>query len=349
MRLKRLKSIMLIVLAGGIGALLMWTFMKGHKGFATEQDSAPPVKEAAGASTQGSKSVLTLDKDAQIKGGIVVAPLETISHQEEVQAYGVVVELQDLADLYGNYSAAKAQVKKMQASLEASRKDYERVKTLYEDNKNVSEKAFQAAEATWRSDEASARAAQDALHSLEATARQRWGGVLAKWLFEVSPAFDRLIKQEDVLIQITLPSDVQISSAPQTAWVEAADGKRTSAEFLSLSPRTDPRLQGMSFFYLVPAQTPGLLPGMNVLAYLPVGPPVQGVVVPASATVWWQGKVWTYMQKEPEHFVRREVSTEAPVKDGWFVVKDLSAGDRLVVSGAQLLLSEEFHSQIQEE
>ncbi|MBI1929785.1 hypothetical protein HYR99_36740 [Candidatus Poribacteria bacterium] len=104
----------------------------------------------------------------------------------------------------------------------------------------------------------------------------------------------------------------------------------------------------MSFFYHTP-QTPGLLPGMNVLAYLPAGPPVEGVIVPASATVWWQGKAWAYMQKEPERFVRREVSTEAPVKDGWFVAKDFSAGARLVVSGAQLLLSEEFHSQIQEE
>ncbi|MBI1929786.1 hypothetical protein HYR99_36745 [Candidatus Poribacteria bacterium] len=241
MRLKRLKSIMAIVVAGGIGALLMWTFMKGHKGFATEQDSAPPVKEAAGASIQGGESVLTLGKEAQIKSGLVVAPLETIPHQAELRAYGVVVELQEVVDLYSNYSAAKVQVEKMRASLGASRKDYERVKALYEDNRNVSEKAFQAAEATWRSDEASARAAQDALHSLEATARQRWGGVLAKWLFEASPAFDRLIKQEDVLIQITLPSDVQISSAPQTAGLRPQTG---NAHQSSSSPH--PRAQTLA-------------------------------------------------------------------------------------------------------
>ena len=103
----------------------------------------------------------------------------------------------------------------------------------------------------------------------------------------------------------------------------------------------------MSFFYLAPARPQGLLPGMNVLAYLPIGPPVQGVMVPAAAVVWWQGKAWVYVQTDPNHFVRRELSTETPVPEGWFVGTGLAAGDSIVVRGAQLLLSEEFRAQIQ--
>jgi hypothetical protein len=103
----------------------------------------------------------------------------------------------------------------------------------------------------------------------------------------------------------------------------------------------------MSFFYVASAPTPGLLPGMNVLAYMPVGPQVAGVTVPAPSIVWWQGKAWVYVKKGPDHFVRHAVPTEHPVKDGWFVVNGFSAEDRLVVRGAQLLLSEEFRSQIQ--
>jgi hypothetical protein len=113
------------------------------------------------------------------------------------------------------------------------------------------------------------------------------------------------------------------------------------------SPHTDPRVQGLSFLYVASAVTPRLVPGMNVLAYLPLGPQVSGVVIPAPAIVWWQGKAWVYVQQGGDRFVRREVPTENPVHDGWFVMREFSAGDRLVARGAQALLSEEFRARIQ--
>jgi hypothetical protein len=70
------------------------------------------------------------------------------------------------------------------------------------------------------------------------------------------------------------------------------------------------------------------------------------VVVPDSATVWLGGKAWAYVQKGREQFVRLEISTNHPMGEGWFVTKNFSAGDLVAVQGAQLLLSEEFRSQI---
>jgi hypothetical protein len=127
----------------------------------------------------------------------------------------------------------------------------------------------------------------------------------------------------------------------------ATDGTLISATLVSPSPHTDPRVQGLSFFYVASAATPRLVPGMNILAYLPVGPQVSGVVIPAPAIVWWQGKAWVYVQQGADRFVRREVPTENQVHDGWFVTREFSAGDRLVVRGAQALLSEEFRARIQ--
>ena len=86
---------------------------------------------------------------------------------------------------------------------------------------------------------------------------------------------------------------------------------------------------------------------MNVLAYLANGSRMQGVIVRAAAVVWWQGKAWIYVQKDTERFARREISTDTPVEDGWFVVNGLLPDDRIVTTGAQLLLSEELRSQIQ--
>ena len=45
-------------------------------------------------------------------------------------------------------------------------------------------------------------------------------------------------------------------------------------------------------------------------------------------------------------FARREIATEAPAPDGGYFVKGLPNPAEVVVQGAQLLLSEEFRSQI---
>ena len=88
---------------------------------------------------------------------------------------------------------------------------------------------------------------------------------------------------------------------------------------------------------------------MNVVASLPVGGEVKGVRIPASAVVWWEGKAWIYRQQQEGEFERIEIPTGHAVPDGWFVAKGangLSDADRVVVTGAQLLLSEELRSQI---
>jgi multidrug efflux pump subunit AcrA (membrane-fusion protein) len=370
---RRFKTILLIILLVGIGALLFWLFSEGRRELAEQEKH--PLNEVSRVTIQGGKGIVTLGKATQVKSGIVTALLQPISYREEIQAYGVVLELQTLVDLRknlidlrknlvelrNNHATAKAQLEKALAGLEASRKQYDRLKTLYEDDRNVSQKALQAGEAVWRSDEANVeasrqglRAAQEALRAgeetlnvLEASARQQWGSVLTKWLFEGSPPFYKLIRQEDFLLQITLPSGARISPTPETVSVQTPGGALVSAHFVSPSAQTDPRIQGMSFFYLAPARGTNLLPGMNVAASMPAGPRVRGFFLPGSAVVWSQGKAWVYIQNDKERFVRRRVSTKTPAKNGYFVMKGFKREDRIVVKGAQLLLSQEFRTKTQ--
>jgi hypothetical protein len=79
---------------------------------------------------------------------------------------------------------------------------------------------------------------------------------------------------------------------------------------------------------------------------VPGGNQKSGVVVPYSAVVWIYGKAWIYIRKDAVHFVRREVPVDHPSEGGWFSTERFSPGDRVTVQGAQLLLSEEFRSQI---
>ena len=348
MRLRRgLPSMLVIAVVAGIAALLMWAFLRGREELTREQAGERPITAPSRVRIEDGETVITVDRATQRISGLVAASLEPHVYQAEVKAYGTVVGLQDLVDVRNSFVAAKVHLEQARIELTVSRKEYERLKALHADHQNISDKALQAAEAKWRADEANARAAQAALHLVEDAARQRWGSVLAVSVSEASPAVDRLLRQQDLLMQLTLPPGTHLPSAPQTARVQVTDGTLISATLVSPSPHTDPRVQGLSFFYVASAATPRLVPGMNVLAYLPVGPQVSGVVIPAPAIVWWQGKAWVYVQQGADRFVRREVPTENQVHDGWFVTREFSAGDRLVVRGAQALLSEEFRARIQ--
>jgi hypothetical protein len=369
MSLDQLKKILAILGLVAIAVLVAWASYSERQP-AKKQQQDPPAR----VSVQQGRTVITLDPATQKRIGITVAPLRTISYREEQRAYGMVLELQslvalrrnlidlrrNLADLRNGYAAAEAQVEKTRASLEVSSKQYERLKALYEDNRNISEKSLQAEEALWQSDKANARAAEialqaaregvraaeEALQVLKDAARQQWGAVLADWLFEAPPAFEQLVQQKDVLIQITLPSGERMASAPETAWVQTAAGTRLPVHFISPSPRTDPRIQGMSFFYLARTEA-GILSGMNVVAYLPTGPEVSGFFIPGSAIVYLGGKAWAYLKKDPEQFDRRRVSTGNPARDGYFEKRDFKAGEQIVTRGAQLLLSIELNSPLQ--
>ena len=86
---------------------------------------------------------------------------------------------------------------------------------------------------------------------------------------------------------------------------------------------------------------------MNVLAFLPTGETVDGVTVPASAIVWWQDRAWVYQRTEPDKFLRVEIATDLPAPGGGYIVAGMPHDVQIVTGGAQLLLSEEFRSQIQ--
>ncbi len=337
---KKSKIILEIIIFVAVIVLLIWAFLREDK-----ESSLEPEKQAASqASGEEQKTVVTFHRLAQERSGIVAAPLKPMSYREEIQAYGTVLSLQSLADLRNRYIQAKAQLENALTMADVSKREYERLKVLNENNKNVSDKALQAGEAAWRSDEVNLRASRDALPALEGAVQQQWGDVIAQWVFEGSPAFYKLIQQQEVLVQITLSPEVHLSPPPETVSVRAPDGTLMSAHFVSLSPRTEPRLQGMSFFYIAPGHPVRLLPGMNVVAFMPSGPEVKGFFIPGSSVVWWQGKAWVYLQTNSDRFVRRDVPTENPVKEGYFVSKGFRPGERIVVTGAQLLLSDELLS-----
>jgi hypothetical protein len=314
----------------------------------TDDDEQEAVKTPSRVSMQNGQTVITLDAATQRLEAVRAEPLQESTSRVEMRATAVLLAVNDLATLRNSYVAARTKVQRDRVDLATSRSQYERTKTLYDENQNMSLQAVQQAEAAYRNNQAQVTADEQEANLQLDTIRQRWGGEVAKWVSEGSPILNSLFEQRELPAQVVFPPG-EVAKAPATISLQVPGEKLAPAHLVSPLPQVNAQVQGISFLYLIPNR-PGMAVGMNLAAMVPVGDPVKGVVVPQSAVVWWQGKAWVYVASTATTFTRRELPTENPVEGGYFV-PDAAFGARtkVVTSGAQALLSEEFRGQIQQE
>jgi hypothetical protein len=108
-------------------------------------------------------------------------------------------------------------------------------------------------------------------------------------------------------------------------------------------PAIDPQTQQQGFL-IVADQSPTnrLTLGEAVTAFIKVADnPIGGVIVSASAVVRHEGRGWVYLQTAATEFTRRELPMDRAADGGFFSDK-LSATNRVVVVGAQTILSTEL-------
>lgn len=316
---------------------------RGDATHETEQDR--PVEAPSRVIEGPGQAIVELDEPTRRRSGIAVSGLSPAPYQVLRRGYGVVLEPTGLIALNGSYASARAQLQIARARLAASKTVSDRARILYRNQQNVSLAQLQSAEAALQTDQASLAAADQQVRTLAATAAQDFGPVLGQALLDGADATTRLIEQKDFLLQVTLPADVSLVP-PSLATIQLQDGSALTVRFISPAARTDPRLQGMSFLYGAPASR-FVLPGMNLPVSLASGGIGQGLAVPPTAIVWWQDRAWVYRQVGDGRFARTPISTSVRSDDGGTVVEGLPADTRIVIQGAQLLLSEEFRAQLQ--
>jgi hypothetical protein len=316
--------------------ILVWIFAGTGK---DEGDEAEKVTTAPPkiSHTSSGDVVVELSRDEQARIGLETEALTAVTQSQELTAYGVVLDPAPLATLNAEVASARAAV-------EASRAEYERARLLHSEQQNVSLKDFEAARAKFQADEA-----QFSLLNLRVA--NEWGAKIAAMApVERVRLIDALTKRTAGLVRISLPPGQSFAQEPTQARVAALgfDNQPLVTHSIWLAPSVDSHLQGQSFLMIIQTQGFSLRPGTAVSAQLEApGTAKSGVVIPEAALVRTGDSTWAYAQIAPTQFERRHVVVTSHTARGWFVTAGFTAGDRIAVTGAQAILSEELKSLIQ--
>ena len=181
--------------------------------------------------------------------------------------------------------------------------------------------------------------------------RMEWGNTLCQWLSDIhGQQLQALLTQQAQLIQVTLPPGKSLPPASQPIMIDES-GRRDSAiqaTWIAQAPRVDPITQGLRYFFKISQRT--IAYGSHLTAWIAeTGRELPGVSVPRSSIVRHAGQNWVFIKTGETQFQRYSLPDLAPIQTCCFNTKILRAGDEVVVTGAQTLLSQQLNHQIPEE
>jgi hypothetical protein len=326
--MKRAIVALVLVAAGFAGGVL---YTKHRTATPPPETPHPAEKEAGPAQVSRDKSgnvVITLSGKTEAELGLALTNPAPLQLGAELKGYGKVLDPAPLSALMLELATAEA-------AYTVSSNELVRLKTL-EGQGNASARALQTAEAATQHDRVAVQSCRDRL-------ALNWGPAVANQK-ELPALVSSLTAFDAALVRIDLPAGETLSEPPAGARVSTLSGQSSEAAFIGPAPNVDPQLQGRGFFFLMKIDSLRLAPGQAVFGFLKLpGERLSGVVVPREAVVRNEGEAWVYIRTSGSNaFTRVAVTLDHPTDAGWFVTNGAVASDRLVVAGAQQLLSFEL-------
>jgi hypothetical protein len=285
-----------------------------------EKSAATPEKSEA-----QDKSGVTIDAAAKERIGLKIDNLVETQWQPQLRAIGNVAD--PLA-----FTAAAADFESARAAAEVSRSELERTQKLADQN-NASARALETAQAAATHDSL-------ALKSAQAKFTADWGAHLAAQT-NLTAFAENFQGGNFSLVKLSPPVGAFLNPPPPAALIFLlGDETNFIAAKFADNLGIDPATQSQTLLFSVDKKLP---PNAAVTGFLKIsGEAIGGVIVPASAVLRHEGKGWIYVQTETNQFVRTEIPLDRLMENGWFVSENLSATNRIVVSGAQTILSAEL-------
>ena len=320
-----------------ITLLLLSAYWLSKGELQSEAERETPVRSLVSTEVKDGVTVLTVDLKSQEHSGIRAQKL-ALAAGVGAGVYGIVQDVQALVELSGRCASAGADRRAAQAELYTLHAEFLRLQKLNADGNNVSLKAVEAAQSAETSAQAKVILAQATLDSSTALLHHQYGNKLGEIAIRSgATGLAPFVQGRETLLRMTLGN--QGVSAPVSVLIDH-ENHPVIAQLVSSLPQVDAVTQTQAYLY----RTAGRLPsGMRVTGRLPGGKK-DGVIVPASAVVWYGGQPWVYKKNDVTHFERIALKDAIPSGEGYFVMENFGVSELVVTRGAQLLLSEEGRS-----
>lgn len=328
----KLKLILAGVVILAIVAALIIAYEQMSKERIADEQADQPIAAASSVQTgSNGQTFVSVDLKTQELIGLRTARPAAETLPFETKAYGRVLDSASLVSLHGDALAAHA-------ALQASRQQFLRVKQLVAQN-NASVQALETAEAQLQRDQS----------SLDTATAQLMAATTRAVLSEPANFFQDLADQKTQLIRLDASAGDWPTDSPTGALLLPPGMSRpVAAIFIGRATVTDPQFQGAGFIFVMTNAPPSLTPGLAITGFLQLpGGEENGHIVPGDAVLRSDGDDWIYVQVNQTNFERRKIILDCPANDGWFVTNNIAPDDNVVVTGAQVLLSEEHKAQIQ--
>ena len=316
----------------------------------SDSDYEEEIETRDSLSEENGVSIVRLEPRDQSMAGIEFLALTPTYHQSGYELFGEVLDVAGLLDIRAQLIALlnADQTKAVEeAHLAESHKN---ARLLYEDRQSISRRELLDIEYQLKAVRTYRSNIQRDLSSLRQTSITKWGSTISEWLLnEYSKNFKNLANQNASLLRVFIKeaslAELDISEI-EVAPV-ASPHLKIAGRYVGDAPNVKLGTGGVDKFFITESKIPE---GTRIVASLSVSlKDAAGVLVPAEAVIWHSGKPWVFKQLSDGVFARVEIEATVDLGIGWFEVEALSPGDQIVVSGAQLLLSEELKYQIRNE
>ena len=304
-----------------------------------ENDSATPHQLEAFS--------VHIDETMIVATGIQTQKLHTTQFSPEVETFATRVNLSPLIDARKEYFTALAQQETANITLKQSLKNVQHLKNLQRENA-VSTRKLLAQKSQLELDNINFKIARQQAENIHLQTQSKWGKVLSHWFLTERPPYPNMLSTLDkALYLIYLPTLVTSPIPKVSIHPSGLRDQAQSANLISSAPVNPIHQQtGTPFFYL--SDQPIDTYHHRVAVWLPSKKdPLSGFIIPASAIVWHLGQAYVYVQIDDELFKRVKIPQKQAVSsETYFIQEPLQEDDILVITGAQMLLSEEFRGQI---
>ena len=172
-----LQTILIIVLFW----VLVFYGKDEYETYQNEQEEE--IESLSRVSTSEGINIVSLSTATQQNSGIQTIKIKSASFEGEIKSFGTVVSIESLTEAKSRYLNLKSELGIAKSASTQNLQQFQRLKMLNADDKNVSDQALQASVANVEADEAKISANQLQLKNLQNNTKLQWGEALGSLAF----------------------------------------------------------------------------------------------------------------------------------------------------------------------